>query len=248
MRQLLRCGGMMAALVVLLTAFAAGQNPASKQPANKKSAPQTGEITGKLAMVGGSSKILTLAVEYQVYEPSADPLAGVRAGDAQEKVIRQMMEIQREQARVMQSRNPRERMRRMQELALDMQRLQRELTRLGVSNRQVFKTITKRDDYEIQTDDNTKIRFLQPPLIFDDKGNPKKYTSAELQQMRDPRLPGYKGDFDQLKPGHIVKITLGKKPAPPGANDPGEDLPYATMVLVTGESTPPPPRNKKDNR
>ena len=73
--------------------------------------------------------------------------------------------------------------------------------------------------------------------------------SASHCGLRDPKLPYYKGTFDQLRPGHLVKVTLGK-PATSKSKDldkapTDDDTPYAVLVLVTGEEAPPPPKKKK---
>ena len=53
-----------------------------------------------------------------------------------------------------------------------------------------------------------KVRTFDLPPNYDEKGNPKKYTKAELQKLKgdDPaekKLPGYKADFSDLRNGMI---------------------------------------------
>ncbi len=124
--------------------------------------------------------------------------------------------------------------------------------RRGISSGAGFhvKQITK--DIELQTTDDFKVRMLQPPVDFDDKGKPKKYTSKELQDLKgpDPKLPGFMADFDSLKPNQLVKVYLAKRkdaPAPlvskPKVKNKDDlenlpedkSMPEATMVVILGE-------------
>jgi hypothetical protein len=72
---------------------------------------------------------------------------------------------------------------------------------------------TIRTDLQMQADDDVKVRIDQPPVQYDAKGHPKKYTSAQLKELKgkETKLPGYPSDFDQLKAGDIVKVTLATK-------------------------------------
>ena len=48
------------------------------------------------------------------------------------------------------------------------------------------------------------------PKVFDDEGKVKKYTEAELKELRGKKtnLPGYEGKVDDLKVGQTVKVTV----------------------------------------
>lgn len=66
---------------------------------------------------------------------------------------------------------------------------------------------------EVQPADDLKVRAKFPPIAFDDKGNVKKYTAKELKELKgdDPKAPGYQADFDSLKPGQFVTVSLMQK-------------------------------------
>jgi hypothetical protein len=257
MRQVFRSAALTLALAVLTAAFAVGQNPSSK-PGDPKDLPQSGQVSGKLAQVGGSSKLLTLQIEQQLYEPNPN---AQKTGSRQiDTLYRRMAEIQRDQMDIMRSRNPRQAMQRMAELQRDMAQLQLQLQKLGADPKHApFKLVTKKQDYEIAADDNTRVLFKDPPVVFDDKGNIKKYTDAELKEMKDPKNPSYyKGSFDQLKPGHLVTVLLGKRPASKSKDSKDskdldktpadDDKPYAAVIAVTGEDSAPQPPPKKKNK
>jgi hypothetical protein len=97
---------------------------------------------------------------------------------------------------------------------------------------------------DIETGDDLKVRMKDPPIAFDEKGKPKKYTQAELKELKgDPKLPGYAGDFDSLRPGQIVTVKLMKMKDTPKAKPTkdtdkdlsGDNKPMATMVIIIAE-------------
>ena len=58
-----------------------------------------------------------------------------------------------------------------------------------------------------------KVRLSDPPENFDEKGNVKRYTKAQLQKLKgdDPaekKLPGYKSDFSEVKVGDVIQVTV----------------------------------------
>jgi hypothetical protein len=58
-----------------------------------------------------------------------------------------------------------------------------------------------------------KVRSVDPPENFDEKGNVKKYTKAQLQKLKgdDPaekKMIGYKTEFSEVKVGDVIQITV----------------------------------------
>jgi hypothetical protein len=73
----------------------------------------------------------------------------------------------------------------------------------------------RRDQHQnvdLQTVDDVKVRTLQLPPAYDDKGKLRKRTEDELKELKGPdsKLLGYTADFTKLKPGQVVEVTLGK--------------------------------------
>jgi hypothetical protein len=93
---------------------------------------------------------------------------------------------------------------------------------------------------ELHAADDVKVRLAQPPIEFDAKGNPKKYTAKELKELRGPgNLWGFPGDFDSLKADQIIRAVLMKPKAPPrpvgkdkNMEDLSTDKPVVTLVYV----------------
>ena len=72
---------------------------------------------------------------------------------------------------------------------------------------------------EFQLTEKAKVRTTLLPDPFDDKGNPKKYTRKELDDLKgkDKTLPGYESTLGDLRAGQTVQLTLVSVPRPAGA-------------------------------
>ena len=74
-------------------------------------------------------------------------------------------------------------------------------------------------DYEFHVLGDVKVRLLNPPVEFDDKGRPKKYDSEEGKKRRgdtpaEQKLPGIKSEYSVLKPGDVVAVTFSRPKNP----------------------------------
>lgn len=80
--------------------------------------------------------------------------------------------------------------------------------------------------------DPLKIRIELPPPALDEAGKIKKYTKEELKELKgsDEKEWGYTGNPDNLQPGRIVKVYLGK---PKGADK--TDAPVIMALYVAKE-------------
>jgi hypothetical protein len=87
-------------------------------------------------------------------------------------------------------------------------------------------------DFDLPVADHLVVRLVQPASAFDDKGNIKKYTAKELQEMKGPgNLPGYRADRADLAVGQIVKLYL----APPKGGAKAE----VVMVMIVAQPQGP---------
>ncbi|MCS6851118.1 MAG: hypothetical protein NZ700_08130 [Gemmataceae bacterium] len=106
--------------------------------------------------------------------------------------------------------------------------------------RQVMQTI------ELEMVEDVKVRLLNPPPAFDDKGQVKKYTAKELAELKGPdkRLPGFTGAVADLRPNQTVSVSLVRPavPAkPPSKKDkdalpPEMPKPKVAMVVIVAEA------------
>lgn len=71
---------------------------------------------------------------------------------------------------------------------------------------------------DIAISDDLKVRRMNLPLDFDEKGRPKKYTKKEQDELRgsgaDRKLPGYQAEFDALKRDQVVEVHISTKMKP----------------------------------
>jgi hypothetical protein len=97
-------------------------------------------------------------------------------------------------------------------------------------------------DFEFDIDDEIKIRLQQPRRAFDDKGNPKKYSPAELKQLRGQEqrnVPGYPAEFADLKTGRAVTIYFVERDETfkPEENSQGRAISSGTLPKAAGHLT-----------
>jgi hypothetical protein len=183
----------------------------------------TGTITGL-----GENKNIKLKVTFRYLEPNPS------AFQNQQNLVRRQFEILR-------NTNPAERQQQLAQLAQDVAQNQRNL----YHPKEVHRNL------ELQPTDNVRVRSMQPPLAYDDKGNPRKYTARELQDLKgEHNLPGYMSEWGQLRAGQIATVTVyaRKKDTAPAAAPKGKDAdkelerklletekPYASMIVILGE-------------
>jgi len=110
-----------------------------------------------------------------------------------------------------------------------------------------YKTVTDHNNVEIHINDGTKVRYKDPPAAFDEKGNPKKYTGAELSEMKgkDKNLPGYEGNREMLHPGQTVQVTLVRDSKDKDGD--GHKM-EASLVLIVEEGSQAARGNKGDKK
>jgi len=215
--------------VVVVPATGAPKDKKGNQPAAEPTDADTlplGSFTGKLKTTPGSDGSFVLGVEYQHAELK-NPKAAVKptTNPALTNLMRDQVRIAQLQQQIATARTPQQAAQHMNQLQQAMQQFQLHQTQAmlnpGGKNAQqnpyVIKTETK--DVQFWAAEEVKVRFKDPPAVFDEKGNIKKYTADELKELKgsDKTLPGYEGSVDKLQIGMEVKVTTVKakaKPAP----------------------------------
>jgi hypothetical protein len=227
------CGALVLGLMIAagLPDGAAAQKkkdkPAASAPATPKEAEalaRADNVIGTLVRTGGTDRTLTLRIEYQKLEPREG--GGKGAG---------RNPIHRQQQQILRTTNPLQR-------ALQMQRLLAQIEREQLQAlRNQFHVVTEHKDFDLQAAKDATVRFLNPPMEYDDKGYPKKYTPEELKKLKgtNPNLPGYEADFEKLKIGDNVRVTF-KKPQLNKDKDKDKDdtpTPEVSMIVILKEGS-----------
>jgi len=134
------------------------------------------------------------------------------------------------------------------------QNRQRQIAQAQAKQIQMLKSMKVAIDWveiEVPVKEATKIRTKAPLEAFDEKGSIKKYTTEELKTLKgtNPNLPGYEVKLDEITPGTVVEITLGKSA---GNKDEKKDDPksYAALIMVIGKDSTfkPPADNSKTKK
>ncbi|MFO0865474.1 MAG: hypothetical protein U0744_12625 [Gemmataceae bacterium] len=74
-------------------------------------------------------------------------------------------------------------------------------------------------DIRLQASDATKVRIMQPATEYDEKGNLKKWTKKDLDNLRgNTDMPGYPAEFDALRQGQFLQVFLAPAKAAPKAS------------------------------
>jgi hypothetical protein len=234
--------GLLTVLLLALPALAADKkkDPGARttNDADYQALADAHTVTGKLLSVGGTDKSLSLRVDYQVLEPK--PNAGKGQAHA-------MQHLLHEQQQIMRTRNPLVRAQKLQQFEIDAIRQQNRAVN------QAFKLVSEHKDFDLESTAEVKVRYLEPPAQYDDKGQLKKYTAAELKELKgkNPDLPGYEADFDKLTVGQAVRVTLAvpkaDKDKAKDKDAPDDRKPLVSMVVIVADAPPAdPPKGKKN--
>jgi hypothetical protein len=158
------------------------------KPQTREKIESSGVLTGTLLKLDETTKDMTVRVKYMEADPA-------KVADNTNFYNRRVSEISR-------VRNLGDRQRQVQQLQIDM----------ANRNRNAYRTKTK--DYDITADDKLIVRVAQLPAQIDENGKPKKLSKQELKDLKgDPKLPGYKSDFNELRKDQYVQVYLAKKKA-----------------------------------
>lgn len=216
-----RCG-----LILLLTA-AVSLGADAPDPKDKDKAPpvadkdkliRLGSVSGVVQGTPGDDGPLKVQVTIRYLQPNVQ---------AQANFLQQEQQLMARQQAAQTIRNP---IRRQQDYARILQSAQN----MGAQN--LFNVKEVKRDVEFETGDDTKYRVLYPPAAFDDKGNPKTYTKAELKELKGTEnLPGYPAERDALHGGQTVVVAAARKPLAAGEKELAEQKPIATMILIVGD-------------
>ncbi len=177
-----------------------------------------GSVAGVVQSVPGEDGVLKIKVTIRSLEPNLQAQANLLQ-EEQQLMVRQQIALR--------IRNP---ILRQQEFISIYQAAQS----MGGENLFTLKEVQK--DLEFETVDETKVRTAALPIVFDDKGDPKKLTPAELKELKGPdHLPGYTSETSALHVGQQVVVTAGRRKLAPGEKPLAEEKPVATMIVIVGD-------------
>jgi hypothetical protein len=109
-----------------------------------------------------------------------------------------------------------------------------------------FKIVKSITPIEFEAAETVKVRTMVLAEEFDEKGNPKKLTKAELAELKgkDKNLPGYESAIEKLQTGQILRVTLATPAKKPVKKDDDKDVEPETgknskvkLIVVLKEPT-----------
>jgi hypothetical protein len=170
-------------------------------------------LVGKIDSVSADQSIM-LRVEYEVAEPNPNYKPPRNSG-----------------VRPITAKTPQELARQLQQQAIQLQKEEAQYLK------NAFKMVTEHKDYSFKSTDKVVVRLQDLPMEFDEKGFPKKYTPDELKQLKgpDPKQPGYAADFDKLKAGQTVRLTLVKPKVDKDADE-VDRRPQISLIMILADA------------
>jgi hypothetical protein len=162
-----------------------------------------GVFTGTVVSTPNADRMFTVEVAYQKIQLKT----GQNLGQANANLQREYNRILQLQNQLMQPgrrNNPAGTMQQLQQAILQFQ------VQLARAEANLFQVTPAKQKVDFQAEENVKVRLKKLPEDFDDKGNIKRYTAAELVKLKgkDKDLPGYESSVENLKVGQVVQITL----------------------------------------
>jgi hypothetical protein len=200
--------GFLAGLVSILAGaqtLAAAAKPGTPVDAGRLPA---GQFAGTLLSLPDADRVFTVKVHYQEVVPNPNYNFSTEL-----QLQRQYLHILNLQ---MQLNNPGNRnpVNTLYHLQLDVAHFQQQLVHAQLNS---VRVVHRTQEVDFQAAENMKVRTRSPGQGYDDKGNIKKYTPAELKVLKgkNPNLPGYESDVEALKTGMPVLVTLAPHHAQP---------------------------------
>jgi hypothetical protein len=94
--------------------------------------------------------------------------------------------------------------------------------------------------------DDVKIRLMVPPVQYDEKGRPKRYTNKELTDLKgeDKKSPGFPGSVEDLQANAVVRVDLVRtkedlnKLRRNKKDDPANELDRTNLIIVVSPGPP----------
>ena len=171
----------------------------------------SGELVGKITKISKRSKGFTLRVEYLELVPNAGSRGGSAVPSDLQTLARQQQDWARLQTGLEQSKSPGQRLAKLQHYGakFDHQRMRSHAQHLP------YHIAARHASIDLQPTAEVEIRVSEPPPKYDDKGKQKKYTAAELRDLKGPsKAWGYPGNWSDLQKGQTLTVFLAKNKAP----------------------------------
>jgi len=162
-------------------------------------------------MVNSSTFVLRLQFDHLELKPGAQKQRNTSS--QYQTLLREQNKLSQAQQRLANARTSQQQMaalRQLQQISAQIQRTISKQTGAGGLKASPYVLKTDYRDVEVELAPNVTVRTGFLPFVYDDMGDPKKYTKEEIKELKgpNPSVPGYKSDLSALKTGQAVKVTL----------------------------------------
>jgi hypothetical protein len=185
------------------------------------------DLTGRLAEINSGAITFRLDIPHMVPNPKFRPPKG------NNNLYNQMNNLYRQQIQAMATPNLIQRQIKMQQVFINMQRLQMQMMQQAAAasnnpNSQPFMVAHQYKDFDLEMSDKVSLRKMFLETEYDDKGEIKTYTEKEKADLRgkDPSPSNsYTAKMEELQPGQSVQIYLRmpKKTKPASDSDKADE-------------------------
>jgi hypothetical protein len=200
--------GLLLASFVLFPGWVAAQKKPTTPPVDAENL-GPGDFTGTVLSIPGSDRTFRLRIT--IPKIVLNPWAARSTNPQVRHIVRLQNQINKLTTQVARSKNPSNgQLLKIQQLTAQMQ-----IDALRVQSNS-YRTTTTTQDVDFQAAEDVKVRKLNLPPKYDDKGNLSKYTAEELKEFKgkDKNLTGYESSLPELAVGQVVTVTLAAhKPA-----------------------------------
>lgn len=237
-------------LTLVASAQDKGKAPEKSEPPIDADTLKEGEYFGKLVNTPGSDGRFTIRIDLSRYE-AKDSSAASRVNTQLNADLQRARQLEQLVAL-----NP------TPQQLNELQKVYNQIRQGQSRQKDLYKVIPDSKDVDFYASPDMVVRFLLPPVVYDDKGERKKFSLIDLREMRgvDPNVPGYEAKPSDLQPGQVVRVSLRpakvrdkKASTGEGDKDKSKAAPKMeaamTVIVVAEDSTPvnqdTPHKNKK---
>jgi hypothetical protein len=225
--------------------------PVAKAPAIDSEKLGSGDYVGTLKSTPGSDRMFILEIE--------DVQAGGgRGGNPNAQRIAQAQQrLLQAEIRLQAANSPQQAQQARQQINQARNQMAQAATAAARGNNNGGNVKTVRRNIEFQANEKLVVRTMLLPEAYDDKGKPKKYTQAELAELKgkNKTLPGYEAAAEKLETGQKVRVVLATAPASKSAEkkdavdavvgDDADKKKQAKMIVILEEGPGVPEKGKK---
>src|SRR5579862_1359047 len=141
------------------------------------------DYTGKLLTMPATDGTFTMQIDFKHYEPKNPTQLSTKEAKLQAEIQTAQQKILTTQAHLAAATKAKEITKYQNQLAQETAHYQQLVAQSQIKPSDL-KEVTDTKVYEMKLQDKADIRYMNLPNVFDDEGKVKKYTDAELKELK----------------------------------------------------------------